>query len=198
VLSKTFEGITVLVRYNRTMKSYTTYTDEKLVSHIRTEQKEAYTEIVRRYEKKLTRYAMYLLHDSHIADDVVQQSFIKAYINLNGFNIQKSFSSWIYRIVHNEAINVIKKYKKEVHLFETSDFESSQDVVEDYSKKELTQMVKSCLEQMPIEYSEPLTLFSLEEKSYTEISDILRMPVSSVGTRIRRAKQLMKQICQRK
>ena len=59
-------------------------------------------------------------------------------------------------------------------------------------------MIKSCINEMPVMYKEPLVLFYLEEKSYTEISDILRFPASTVGVRIGRAKALMKKICQRK
>lgn len=169
--------------------------DEDVVVIVKTKNQEEYSEIIRRYEKRLMRYAKYLLKDEDKAADVVQEAFIKAFVNINSFNTKKKFSSWIYRIVHNEAINVIKKYKKEVPIFDDIEFESEEDIEDDFSKKETVKMVKECLSDMPILYKEPLTLFSLEDKSYSEISDILRIPVSTVGTRIKRAKLLMKKIC---
>jgi RNA polymerase sigma-70 factor (ECF subfamily) len=173
-------------------------TDEKVVEHTRSKNKEAYTEIVSRYQDKLIRYAKYLLNDDEKAADVVQESFIKAYINLNSFNSKKKFSSWIYRIVHNQAINLIKKHKKEVPLLPNIDFDSGVDVEEEYTKKELSEMIKECLNEMPVIYREPLSLYFLEDKSYNEIGDILRIPIGTVGTRINRAKILIKKICLKK
>lgn len=172
-------------------------TDEEIIEYARKKDKECYAEIIRRYQDKLLRYATYLLRDEEKAADVVQESLIKAYENLNGFNTKKSFSSWIYRIVHNQAVNLIKKHKKEVPLFKDADFDSGIDIEKQYSKKEITEIVRLCLSKIPLKYKEPLTLFFLEDKSYIEISDILRIAVGTVGTRINRAKALMKKICQK-
>ena len=177
------------------MSELSKLTDEKVVEFTRTKDKEAYAEIINRYQDKLLRYAGYLLNNDDKATDVVQDSFIKAYVNLNSFNSKKKFSSWIYRIVHNEAINLINKHKKEMPLFDNVDFDSGINIEEEFSKKEITKMVKTCLNELPILYKEPISLHFLEDKSYNEISDILRIPVGTVGTRINRAKALMKKIC---
>lgn len=171
--------------------------DEKLIYFICKNDKQLYSEIIKRYEKKLMRYVFYLLQDNEQAQDVVQETFIKAYINLKSFNPKKKFSSWIYRIAHNEAINILNKTKKHVRIREGIEFESDINVEDEFFKKELKHIVHKCLGQLPILYREPLTLFYLEEKSYEEISDILRLPVGTVGVRINRAKILMKKICQK-
>ncbi len=173
-------------------------TDEEVVELTRTKDKESYAEIIRRYQDKLMRYATYILRDEDKAADVVQESFIKAYVNLNGFNTKKKFSSWIYRIVHNQAINLIEKHKKELPMLENIDFDSGVDIEKEYSKGEIVKMVKRCLGQMPVLYKEPLSLYFLEDKSYIEISDILRIPIGTVGTRINRAKVLMKKYVKKK
>ena len=180
------------------MQNLSKLTDEKVVEFARTKEKEAYSEIIDRYQEKLLRYATYILNDDEKAIDVVQESFIKAYVNLNSFNKNMKFSSWIYRIVHNESINLIKKYKNEVPILPNIDFDSQIDVEEEYEKKELVKMVGKCLNEIPILYKEPLSLYFLEEKSYNEISDILRIPIGTVGTRINRAKIIMKKICLKK
>ncbi|MBL7150639.1 sigma-70 family RNA polymerase sigma factor [Candidatus Microgenomates bacterium] len=180
------------------MSDLSKFTDEEVVELTRTKDKEAYVEIIRRFQDKLMRYAGYILNDEDKATDVVQESFIKAYINLNSFNSKKKFSSWIYRIVHNQAINLIAKYKRELPLFNDIDFDSGVDIEEEYARGEITKRVRECLNEMPIIYKEPLSLYFLEDKSYNEISDILRIPIGTVGTRINRAKILMKKICQKK
>jgi len=173
-------------------------TDKEIVNKIRSNDPDSYSIIIDRYKNKLLRYATNLVHNEDEAAHIVQDSFIKAYINLNGFNIKKKFSSWIYRIVHNEAVNAIKKYKKEVPILDNIDFKSNQNIENDFEQKETAAHVKDCLGLMPLIYSEPLSLYYLDEKSYEEISDILRIPMGTVATRINRAKKLMKNICQKK
>lgn len=174
-----------------------TLSDEQLIIYIRTKDKESYAEIINRYQEKLMRYAMYLVGDTHHSADVVQQGFINAYINLQGFDKKKKFSSWIYRIVHNEAMNMIKKQHRYQPLSYDSEYESDSAIEDTYTKEELVRETHACLEKMPVLYREPLSLFFLEEKSYEEISDILHIPIGTVGTRVNRAKGIMKSICQK-
>ena len=95
-------------------------------------------------------------------------------------------------------MNLVKKQKKQVSLYEEKDFDSGVDIEDDFIKKELENHTHNCLDKMPVIYKEPLSLYYLEEKSYEEISDILRIPIGTVGTRINRSKALMKKICQTK
>lgn len=180
------------------MSDFLKSSDEEVVKVIREGDKEIFSEIINRYQSKLLRYALYITSDEHLAADAVQEAFIKAYVNLNGFDIKKKFSSWIYRIVHNETINILRKNKRVLQIDEQIDFNSGINLEEDYIKKELVEHVHQCLSKAPISYREPLSLYYLEEKSYEEISDILRLPINTIGTRICRGKQLMKNICAKK
>ena len=171
--------------------------DEEIIKKIRTSDPELYAVIIDRYQKKLIRYAYNLIKNEHKAVDIVQESFIKAFVNLNNFNIEKQFSSWIYRIVHNQAINLAKKYQRETPLLENWDFESDDDIESDFEQNEIKENVEKCLRKISLLYSEPLSLYYIDEKSYEEISDILRIPMGTVATRINRAKKLMKNICQK-
>lgn len=177
------------------MPDYSKISDEQLVEMVRSQNKELYVHIIKRYQDKLLRYVMYLIKNEEKSADVVQETFIKAYINLNGFDTKKKFSSWLYRIAHNQAMNIVKKYKREVPIDYNLNSEVGSSIEEEFDKKEIVQKVNQCLSQMPPIYSEPLALFYLEEKSYEEISDILRIPIGTVATRISRAKVIMKKIC---
>ncbi|MBW6441948.1 RNA polymerase sigma factor [Patescibacteria group bacterium] len=172
-------------------------TDEEIVEIVRNYNKEQFVYLVRRYEDKLIRYAQYLIGDYDKANDAVQQAFIKAYINLNGFDLKKKFSSWIYRIVHNEAINLIGKDKKTVIINPDIDFDSGENTEEDYLKGELVAHTHECLKKMALIYREPISLYYLENKSYKEIGDILRLPIGTVSVRINRAKVILKKICEK-
>lgn len=179
------------------MNNQTPLSDEQLVEFVRSKDINLYSEIIKRYQAKLLRYATYILGDNELGADAVQEGFIKAYINLNSFNTKKKFSSWLYRIVHNNAMDILKKQNKQRPMPENLELNSGTDLEEEFIKNEIVNRAQNCLEKMDIIYKTPLSLFYLEEKSYEEISDILRIPINTVGTRISRAKQLMKKICQK-
>jgi RNA polymerase sigma-70 factor (ECF subfamily) len=172
-------------------------TDEEVVERVRTSDTNLFAVIIERYQKKLLHYANSLIKDEDKAVDIVQASFIKAFVNLNSFNLENKFASWIYRIVHNEALNLLKKYPGETPLLDDIDFKSDEDIEENFIRTETKSEVTKCLKEIPIIYSEPLILYYLENKTYEEIGDILRIPMGTVAVRISRAKKIMKNICQK-
>ena len=180
------------------MADFDSLTDEELVEHVRSKDQEVYAELVKRYGTRLLRYAQSFVHDTHATQDVVQNSFIKAFINLNGFNTKKKFSSWIYRIVHNESLNEIKKNRKEFSLdnmLETA-LPINEENMEDIFDFQLSrEKITSCIDKLPLNYRSPIILHFIEDRSYEEISDILRIPMGTVGTRIKRGKRLLYQLC---
>lgn len=179
------------------MTDFAKLSDQDIVKLILTKDKQLYSHIISRYQDKLLRYVNYLTSYDFNAQDIVQETFIKAYVNLNGFNPKKKFSSWIYRIAHNLTMDSFRAHKKEIPLLEDMDLDSGQNLQDDAIKLELKKHTRNCLSLMPLNYREPLSLYYLEDKSYQEISDILRLPIGTIGTRINRAKILMKKICQK-
>ncbi len=179
--------------------------DEELVEKVRKEDSELYAEIVKRYQQKLYRYLRYLTNRPSEAEDLLQDVFIKTYRNLFSFDTKKKFSSWIYRIAHNEGINFAKKVskRKEIPLEDLGeiDFSSGRennDLENILVKEEIRKKVKECLDELIIKYREVLILYYFEEKSYREISDILGIPTNTVGTLIFRGKRIVKAICEKK
>lgn len=175
-----------------------TLSDEEIVEIVRSRDQERYSAIIGRYQEKLLRYARNLVGDDHKAADIVQDAFIKAFVNLRGFDTKKKFSSWIYRIVHNEAMNAVKRHRKELPMDESFDVPSGESIEDAYASQETADRVEACLKELPVAYSEPLALHYIDGKSYEEMSDILRMPMGTIATRMRRGKLLMKTICHRK
>jgi RNA polymerase sigma-70 factor (ECF subfamily) len=156
--------------------------------------------LVERYEAKLLRYATYLIKDYDVASDVTQDTFIKAYINLRSFKSGNAFSPWIYRILHNEAMNVIKRNKKTLTFSDMGDASNNffvsfaTDHVLD--KNMLRTNVQKCLGKIDIKYQEVLALYFFDNLKYEEISEILHVPASTIGVRISRGKATLKKICQ--
>ncbi len=175
-------------------------TDSQIIASVVGGDSDAYAVIVERYEPKLLRYANYILKDYDTASDAVQESFIKAYVNLRSFNTTKQFSPWIYRILHNEAMNIIKRKKKTIALGgadETDDdFMVHFSTAEMLDKRMVNTDVRKCLTQLDVKYREVLALTYFDNLKYDEISDILHIPTSTVGVRIRRAKAILRKVCQ--
>jgi len=171
------------------------FSDEEIVKKIRQEDQELFAVLIDRYQDKLLRYAVRIIRDQSLAEEVVQNAFIKVFKNLAGFNVKRRFSSWIYRIVHNEAVNIIKKRSKVLPLDEEVKNNIPADTLfpaQKMDSKIAKEKVEQCLDQLPYKYKEPIILYYLEEKSYEEISDILRIPQGTVGTRLHRG---IKKIC---
>jgi RNA polymerase sigma-70 factor (ECF subfamily) len=172
--------------------------DEEIVSKIRQGNKDLYGVLIERYENKLTSYGKRFVSNKDSVTDVVQDVFIKAYINLNSFDTSRSFSSWIYRIAHNEYVNLLKKKKSSnFSLFEFDtffpQFVIGKNPYEEAIKKEEKEKIEKVIDILPPKYKEPLLLFLYEDKSYEEISEILEIPKATVGVRIMRAKQQLKE-----
>lgn len=173
-------------------------TDEAIAIAVQRSDSQQFAILIKRYTQPLLRYARYLVTDPDLAQDVVQESFIKSYTNLQSFNPSKKFSSWIYRITHNQAMNLLKKERKYFSWPVDFDAPSSTDLEESLIQAELHERTQHCLQAMPVMYSEPLALYYLEHMKYEQISDILRIPANTVATRISRAKKMLKAICQEK
>jgi len=170
-------------------------TDEQLVKIVREQDQELYSHIIKRYQTKLSHYLRKFIYDSDELEDVLQAVFIKTYKNLYGFNIDKKFSSWIYRIAHNEAINHIRKNSKIQLPLDEVEYKIIDENINLNNQVDnglLKQKISQSLNAVKLKYREPLILFYFEQKSYQEISDILRIPKSTVGTLIRRGKLILK------
>jgi RNA polymerase sigma-70 factor (ECF subfamily) len=154
--------------------------------------------IIERYEAKLKRYIGRLGVRSYDDQaDVMQEIFIKAYKNLNSFDTSLSFSSWIYRIAHNEAVSWYRKHnvRPEGHLIADGEevlalIKSKEEGVDVAFDKEVNaEELGRAMAELDDKYREVLILRYFENKEYEEISDILKIPTGSVGTLISRGKK---------
>lgn len=171
-------------------------TDEELV--IQTlEDRDVFVYLIRRYERKLYDYIRRITNVSHEeAEDILQEVFIKAFRNLNDFDPDLKFSSWIYRIAHNQVISGFRKRKARP---EGSSVELSEDLIrtladgldieKEVGQRILRENIFKGLERLNKKHKEVLVLRFFEEKSYEEISDIIMKPQGTVATLINKAKK---------
>lgn len=174
-------------------------TDQEIVKLVPTN-KDAFAELIRRYEKALLRYVQRLgLISEEDRIDVVQNTFIKAYRNIQSFDTKLSFSSWLYRIAHNETISFFRarKVRPEGNMVDNAeefiermyDDHEKTDVAENLNQNINANHVNQALQKIDEKYRNVLILRYFEEREYGDISDILQIPPGSVATLIHRAKK---------
>jgi len=164
------------------------------------ENQEYYYCLMKRYEVPLMNYVRKLsgMNQSDV-EDVLQEVFILAYQNLNDYDRKFKFSSWIYRIAHNQTVSMLRKKTKkyrdiswdehDLDQLLQSDFDLEQSLFQKIDHYNLLQNIDT----LPLKYKEVLLLKFIEEKDYQEISDILRKPMGTIGTLINRAKKRLLQ-----
>ncbi len=172
-------------------------TDEAIISLIKKGDKKAFETIVDRYLDKIKRYGRKFIYDRDDIDDLVQEVFLKVYININSFDDSRKFSPWIYRIAHNEFVNAIKKrmyeriFRVDFDLFipHPEAKENLEKEGDDFFRKKI---LDEHLKQIDAKYREVLVLYYFEDMDYKEIADILGIPTSTVGVRLSRGKEMLK------
>lgn len=172
-------------------------TDEQIAMRVQRGDREAYGELIERYQDKLLRYARKFLIEEDDAEDVVQEVFIKVYENIQSFDASRRFSPWIYRIAHNEFINALKK-RAAHRIVPDIDLDTlfPAVVAPEQSdtgalERDIREALDKHLKALDAKYREPLILYYLEGMDYREISDILHIPISTVGVRLARGRRAL-------
>jgi RNA polymerase sigma-70 factor, ECF subfamily len=187
--------------------TYEQVTDEELVKRS-LQHEDALYSLMKRYEPVLLRYINRMTKVSkEEAEDLLQEIFIKVYQNLNGFDANLKFSTWVYRIAHNEIINHYRKNKRDRFTVELDaddeDVRSLSDFLTDtlnmesqFLNREKAKAVRKALGELSQKYQDILVLYYFEDLSYSEISDILRKPPGTVATLLNRARAKFKKIAE--
>jgi len=153
--------------------------------------------LAKRYEAKLLRYVMAVTgFGTEDAEDVLQETMIRTYLNLNAFDVRLKFSSWIYRIAHNQAVSELRRRAvRPTVRIEDGDLErmaGGDDPLIVTERGLSAERIAKTLDAMDAKYREVLILRFLEGRDYSEISDILRKPISTVGNLISRGRKLFR------
>jgi RNA polymerase sigma-70 factor, ECF subfamily len=151
--------------------------------------------LIKRYQDRIYRYIRRISSFSDdLISDIMQNTFIKAYINLNSFDTNLQFSSWLYRIAHNETISYLRKNKKHIEASLLPDdsldeFLGDIDIEREHMSIDDSGILWQAIKSLKQKYQDVIVLKYFEHKSYDEISDIIEKPPGTVATWISRAKQ---------
>ncbi len=183
------------------MPTETNPSDESIAVRVQKGEQAAFGIFIERYEAKMVRYARkFLFHGDDVAD-LVQEIFIKAYVNIKSFDPGRRFSPWLYRLAHNVFVNALRARARDRANFSLFDVdvlfphpiakETSDDAA---MRNEVKAALDASLGSIDAKYREPLVLYYFEDLDYRSIAEILRIPRGTVAIRIRRGKALLKKM----
>jgi len=181
-------------------------TDEALVRSILSGDRERFELLVERYQTRLVNYLYRMVRNLDEAHDLTQEVFIRVYQALDRYDSQYRFSTWLFRVAQNAAIDVIRKRRIQlVPLTRRTDdgSEATVDlelpdgqpsVLDNLQGRELEGSIRSAIDNLPWEYRELILLRHYGELAYEEIAEVKAMPLGTVKNKLFRARQLLKQV----
>ncbi len=177
--------------------------DEVLIKNALQGDQQAYKKLLERHRKAIFHIAYKIVRNSEEAADLVQETFMKAFGSLKTYRFEYRFSTWLYRIAANNAIDFLRKRKIEAlsldRPVETRDGSVELQLPDwthnpefDFTRKQRRISIEEAISQLPDKYREVIIYRHNEDKSYDEIARILDIPVGTVKARIFRARELLK------
>ncbi|UTR16820.1 RNA polymerase sigma factor SigW [Salipaludibacillus sp. LMS25] len=176
---------------------------KKIIVEVKKGDQQAFGELMDLYKDKVYHIAYRMLGNVHEAQDVAQEAFLRAYTNIDSYDINRKFSTWLFRIATNLAIDRIRKKKPDFHLEDQiagtedltyhSQISSEEELPEDQVIQfEMQEWVQGEIMALPPKYRSAIILKYLEDLSLKEISEILNLPVATVKTRIHRGREALR------
>lgn len=182
--------------------------DEQVAALARERNPEHFGDLVLRYQERLLRFVRSIVWDEESARDVTQVAFEKAFVALNAYDERRPFRAWLFGIARNEAFTHLRRARARPSVpfsavaTDRSDGDAAEldvadqrpDPSEQLAEQESASRLRAALVQLDPRYRAVLTLYYLEEMSYEEAARVLRLPLNTVRTHLRRGKRALADI----
>lgn len=182
--------------------------DQDIVALARAGEEAAYRELIRRYERPLFSLLYRMVRDRELAEDLAQETFVKALNAIESYRPEFKFSSWIFKIANNAAIDHLRRRELDTLSLEGSPHAETPEAVEatalqigdrqespldTVEARELGGQIEQAIAQLRPEYRSCILLRHVEGRAYEEIAEILNLPLGTVKTYIHRARNELRQ-----
>jgi RNA polymerase sigma-70 factor, ECF subfamily len=183
-------------------------TDQEIVVLARAGEEAAYRELIRRYERPLFSLLFRMVRDRELAEDLAQETFVKALNAIESYRPEFKFSSWIFKIANNAAIDHLRRRELDTLSLEGSPQAETPEAIEatalqiggrhesplaEVEARELGGQIEAAIAQLRPEYRSCILLRHVEGRAYEEIAEILNLPLGTVKTYIHRARNELRQ-----
>lgn len=189
-------------------KSYTDVSDQQVVVYAQEGREDAYRELIKRYERPVFSLIYRMVRDNETAEDLAQETFIKVLNNIDRYRPEFKFSSWLFKIANNITIDHLRRRQ-----LDTISIEGAPDAVtgermrataitvasggesplEELESKEIGASIEQAIAKLRPEYRACIILRHVEDYSYDEIAEIVKLPLGTVKTYIHRARQELRE-----
>ena len=178
-------------------------TDRQLIRLASEGNQQAFEELMRKYHSLIFNLIYRMVGNREEAEDLVQETFVKAFRSLKSFNEEFAFSTWLYKIASNHTIDLLRKKRLQLLSLDepvrTREGEMSREYPDENFNpertlitSESTRIIFQAIEALPEQYRTIISLRHKEDKSYEEIGQILNIPIGTVKARLFRARELLR------
>lgn len=185
------------------MENIQTLSDVELIASAIKGRESGFEELVRRYQRPIVAYVYRMLNDYEAALDVTQEVFIKVYNSLDKYSSEYKFSTWLYRIAHNAAIDWMRRNSANLQSLETENEDGAYQIqLESQApspeqlreRSEWRNEIDAVVKCLPTVYKELIILRHSKDLSYDEIAEVMNLPLGTVKNRLFRAREMMREM----
>lgn len=172
--------------------------EHKIISKVLSGSTESYAMLVNEYKDMAFTVAVRILRNKQDAEEIAMDAFVKAYENLKNFNMSSRFSSWLYRITYNAAIDFVRKTKPDFMSMDAIDqdsnfldkilYENTAETLNDLEEKDRTKYIRMAINALPEDEAVIITLYYLSGNTVMEISEITGLSSSNVKVKLYRSR----------
>lgn len=168
--------------------------DEVLIAQAKAGDVESFSELVRRHERIVYNLAYRYMRETTAAEDMAQESFLKAFRLLEGFRGDSKFSTWMYRVTCSVCLTELSKRKRRNEVALQPHHRKQMAESPKVETSDLPELVRRCVDMLPDNYSTIITLYYLEGVSYDDIAEVMEIPLGTLKTWMHRARKQLKEI----
>jgi RNA polymerase sigma-70 factor (ECF subfamily) len=185
------------------LQNIKTLTDGELIAKAIRGREDGFEELVRRYQRPITGYVYRMLNNYDASLDVTQEVFIKVYNSLEKYSSEYKFSTWLYRIAHNAAIDWMRRNSVNQQSLEAENADGTYQLQiesprptpeQDRERSEWRTEIESVVKCLPTVYRELILLRHAQDLSYDEIAEVMNLPLGTVKNRLFRAREMMREM----
>ncbi len=166
-------------------------TDRDLIVRARRGDGDSFSELVTRYQTNVFNVCYRILHERGEAEDLAQETFMRAYNRLEQFDLEREFGPWVRRVAANLCLNHLESQKVSAPLDEDRDADESVRPEKQVEARERSEQIRVVLASLPPQYRVVVELRHYQELSYDEIASELKIPLSDVKSHLFRARKLL-------
>jgi RNA polymerase sigma-70 factor (ECF subfamily) len=193
--------LAVMSAISTTIEDSRLLSDAELVSCAIRGRDSGFEELVRRYQRPIISYVYRMLNDYEASLDVTQEVFIKVYNSLSRYSEDYKFSTWLYRIAHNAAIDHLRRNSVNSQSLETENGDGTYQLQiespnptpeQERERSEWRSEIEAVVKKLPTAYRDLILLRHSRDLSYEEIAEVTALPLGTVKNRLFRAREMMR------